>query len=53
MCRFKTKSKQIFSFSYKYKNGSPQVLFASITPAYADIIKAAAQTCNMPYHQNR
>jgi ribosomal protein S2 len=36
-----------------YKNIPPQILFASITPAYAEIIESAAKVCQMPWHQNR
>jgi ribosomal protein S2 len=36
-----------------YKNIPPQILFASITPAYAEIIESAAKICQMPWHQNR
>jgi ribosomal protein S2 len=36
-----------------YKNIPPQILFASITPAYAQIIESAAKVCQMPWHQNR
>jgi len=41
------------SFHIKPKNVPPQVLFATITPAFASIISQAAQTCSMPYHQKR
>lgn len=34
-------------------NVPPQVLFASITPTFANIISHAAKICNMPYHQQR
>jgi len=43
----------INSFVQKEKNLTPQVLFATVTPIYTDIIKAAAQICNMPSHENR
>ncbi len=42
-----------FSFRSKQKNLLPQILFATTTPAFAHIIKHAAQICNMPWHQNR
>lgn len=50
---WKPKFEQTSSFVFRHKNWLPQVLFASITPTYADIIRTAAQTCNMPYHQDR
>jgi len=45
--------KRRFSFVVKRKNIPPQVLFASITPTFSDIIYNAAQICNMPWHKNR
>jgi ribosomal protein S2 len=42
-----------FSFKLKQKNLLPQILFATTTPAFASIVKHAAQICNMPWHQNR
>lgn len=42
-----------YSLRYPKKNLPPQVLFASITPDYADIINSAAQICKMPSHQER
>ena len=35
-------------FMVKRKNTPPQILFASITPNFSDIIYNAAQICNMP-----
>jgi hypothetical protein len=37
-----------FLFKSKQKNLLPQILFATTTPAFAYIIKHAAQICNMP-----
>ena len=42
-----------FSFIVKRKNVPPQILFASVTPSFSDIISNAAQICNMPWHTNR
>lgn len=50
---WKPKVRIINSFVQKEKNLTPQVLFATVTPMYTDIIKAAAQICNMPSHENR
>lgn len=50
---WKPKVRIINSFVHKEKNLTPQVLFATVTPMYTDIIKAAAQICNMPSHENR
>ena len=36
-----------------HANLPPQILFATITPAFADIISHAAKVCNMPSHQHR
>ena len=41
------------SFSFKYKNLPPQILFATTTEAFSDIIFQAASICNMPCHQKR
>ena len=41
------------SFHVKHKNLPLQVLFATITPEYANIISQAAQICSMPHHQKR
>jgi len=41
------------SFIVKHKSLTPQILFATITPAFAGIISQAAKICNMPYHQKR
>ena len=46
-------SKKKTSFIVKHKNLLPQILFATITPAFAGIISQAAKICNMPYHQKR
>jgi len=40
-------------FSFRYKNIPPQILFATTTEAFSDIIMQAAQICNMPYHKER
>jgi hypothetical protein len=37
-----------FSFRSKQKNLLPQIVFATTTPAFAGIVKHAAQICNMP-----
>ena len=37
-----------FSFRSKQKNPIPQIVFATTTPAFAYIVKHAAQICNMP-----
>jgi len=41
------------SFIVKHRSLPPQILFATITPAFAGIISQAAKICNMPYHQKR
>jgi ribosomal protein S2 len=51
--KWKPRVRIINSFVQKEKNLTPQVLFATVTPIYTDIIKAAAQICNMPSHENR
>ena len=45
--------KNRFSFIVKRRNTPPQILFASVTPMFSDIIYKAAQICNMPWHKNR
>ena len=47
------KARSTTFLTYKNKKLSPQILFASITPKWAAIIKSAAQICQMPFHQNR
>ena len=37
----------------KHKNLTPQILFASVTPAFGNIVQGAAELCNMPVHKNR
>ena len=51
--KWKPRVRIINSFVQKEKNLTPQVLFATVTPKYTDIIKDAAQICNMPSHENR
>jgi hypothetical protein len=41
------------SFSFPHKNLPPQILFATTTEAFADIIFQAASICNMPCHKKR
>lgn len=45
--------KKRISFSFKHKNLPPQILFATTTEAFSDVIFKAANICNMPYHRNR
>lgn len=47
-----TRQKKI-SFSEPQKNLPPQILFATTTEAFADIILQAAHVCNMPHHKKR
>lgn len=51
--QWKPRVRIINSFVQKEKNYTPQVLFATVTPMYTEIVKAAAQICNMPSHENR
>ena len=37
----------------KDQHFTPQILFATITPAFGNIIQGAAEICNMPVHKNR
>ena len=38
---------------YQMKNLPPQILFATVTPAFAEIIQSAARICHMPVQKNR
>jgi len=40
-------------FSFKHKNLPPQILFATTTEMFSDIISQAANICNMPHHTKR
>ena len=46
-------SKKKTAFSFAYKNSPPQILFATTTEAFAEIISEAAKICNMPHHKKR
>ena len=45
--------KKRVSFSFKHKNLPPQILFATTTEAFSDIVFKAASICNMPCHNKR
>ena len=45
--------KKRVSFSFKHKNLPPQILFATTTEAFSDIVLQAASICNMPCHKKR
>ena len=42
-----------FSLIPKHKHLPPQILFATVTPAFGSILQNAAELCNMPIHKNR
>lgn len=46
-------TKTISFWRERAKTLPPQILFATVTPDFADIIQSAAQICNMPFHKNR
>jgi hypothetical protein len=51
--KFAKMQEKSFHTSEMYPNLPPQILFASVTSAYAQIIESAAKMCNMSWHKNR